>query len=470
MVENQANNSNQQFAEWLIEQINNFSENEFVIDSYFSQGLVIYMFDRVLGKYKNIDAVFLNDEGVGKNIQQALSVISNRLKYGVENKYFWEGLLQLIENSGYADDIHYGFTKVQDLIDQFPSDQTEKFLGGIFVGIENLIPSENDTEPKFDSLVSLTPEANKLALLICHRKDESLDNDSLNNLRNTISNLVLVEQIQGEMIEFIEQFIHEFGREDSDVFISGAIQALEKDNGVNLPLLDMLVRVNEFLNNDSRTSIVKKIDSLISSNTPEQIEEAIKIVEKVGSLKSYQEGLSTYSENWLSHFGPDVIPLFRNKIKLYTLLIKFNLMEADRFIEISIPHFPFAGNPEQLSSLMEGFENIKEGISESAGAQITQSIVAHINQFGLATLKAIKLAINWINLVEEGVRTNYNSVILSRIPRGLLRGFCALAKSVPVGAKFRNTPSACGGDRNFEDFASLLLGNSVMHQVNIFQF
>jgi two-component system NarL family sensor kinase len=45
--------------------------------------------------------------------------------------------------------------------------------------------------------------------------------------------------------------------------------------------------------------------------------------------------------------------------------------------------------------------------------------------------------------------------ILHRIPRGLLRGFCALAKSAPVGAKFRNTPSACGGDRNFEDFASL---------------
>ena len=34
--------------------------------------------------------------------------------------------------------------------------------------------------------------------------------------------------------------------------------------------------------------------------------------------------------------------------------------------------------------------------------------------------------------------------------------FQVLAKSVPEGAKFCNTPSACGGDRNFEDFASLL--------------
>ncbi|MCJ7700490.1 MAG: hypothetical protein MUO62_02810, partial [Anaerolineales bacterium] len=42
-------------------------------------------------------------------------------------------------------------------------------------------------------------------------------------------------------------------------------------------------------------------------------------------------------------------------------------------------------------------------------------------------------------------------------PRSLLRGFHALAKSVPAGAKFRNTPSACGGDRNFEDFATLFL-------------
>jgi hypothetical protein len=48
------------------------------------------------------------------------------------------------------------------------------------------------------------------------------------------------------------------------------------------------------------------------------------------------------------------------------------------------------------------------------------------------------------------------SFTLHRIPCGLLRGFCVLAKSVPEGAKFRNTPSACDGDRNFEDFASLL--------------
>ena len=46
-------------------------------------------------------------------------------------------------------------------------------------------------------------------------------------------------------------------------------------------------------------------------------------------------------------------------------------------------------------------------------------------------------------------------VYLNGIPRSLLRGFQVLAKSVPEGAKFRNTPSACGGDRNFEDFASL---------------
>jgi len=33
--------------------------------------------------------------------------------------------------------------------------------------------------------------------------------------------------------------------------------------------------------------------------------------------------------------------------------------------------------------------------------------------------------------------------------------FQVLAKSVPEGAKFRKMPSACGGDRNLEDFASL---------------
>jgi hypothetical protein len=49
-----------------------------------------------------------------------------------------------------------------------------------------------------------------------------------------------------------------------------------------------------------------------------------------------------------------------------------------------------------------------------------------------------------------------NAFILIGILRSLLRGFQVLAKSVPEATKFRNTPSACGGDRNFEDFASLL--------------
>jgi hopanoid biosynthesis associated radical SAM protein HpnH len=43
------------------------------------------------------------------------------------------------------------------------------------------------------------------------------------------------------------------------------------------------------------------------------------------------------------------------------------------------------------------------------------------------------------------------------MPRSLLRGFQTLTKSVPFVAIFLNTSSACGGDRNFEDFASFLV-------------
>ena len=49
--ENQEHNLNQKFAEWLIEQIKSFSENEQVIDWYFSKSLVTYMFDRLNRKF-----------------------------------------------------------------------------------------------------------------------------------------------------------------------------------------------------------------------------------------------------------------------------------------------------------------------------------------------------------------------------------------------------------------------------------
>jgi hypothetical protein len=46
--------------------------------------------------------------------------------------------------------------------------------------------------------------------------------------------------------------------------------------------------------------------------------------------------------------------------------------------------------------------------------------------------------------------------LLSCITLVVLNGeFQVLAKSVPEGARFRNTLSACGGDRKFEDFSSL---------------
>jgi hypothetical protein len=43
--------------------------------------------------------------------------------------------------------------------------------------------------------------------------------------------------------------------------------------------------------------------------------------------------------------------------------------------------------------------------------------------------------------------------------------FQVFTKSAPEGAKFRHTPSACGGDRNFEDFASLLHSSITVNDV-----
>ena len=48
-------------------------------------------------------------------------------------------------------------------------------------------------------------------------------------------------------------------------------------------------------------------------------------------------------------------------------------------------------------------------------------------------------------------------IFLHKIPCSFLRGFHALAISVPAGAKFRNIPSACGGFRNFEDLPVYLM-------------
>ena len=47
------------------------------------------------------------------------------------------------------------------------------------------------------------------------------------------------------------------------------------------------------------------------------------------------------------------------------------------------------------------------------------------------------------------------SLFFSEYPVACYVGSELYEKSVPIGAKFRNPPSACGGDRNFEDFSNL---------------
>ncbi|MGD8404991.1 MAG: AAA family ATPase [Anaerolineales bacterium] len=80
-----------------------------------------------------------------------------------------------------------------------------------------------------------------------------------------------------------------------------------------------------------------------------------------------------------------------------------------------------------------------------------------INEIADEAKEFLLILDDYHHIDDASIHATLNFFILYRIPRGLLRGFCALAKSVPEGAKFRNTPSACGGDRNFEDFASLLI-------------
>lgn len=395
-----------QFLEWLISQAPRYSEGEGIIEEYFSGSLLDYVFDRLMGTYKELPAVYLND-GIGLEIEKTLSIIAGRLMQGLENVLYWKGILRLLMNSGDADDVKYSLDAIKTLSNHVPISMIEEFVQGIFYGLENLIPATNDASPDYDGLNSLTDQALNLVVVLRRRKGQNLDKNLLNQLPDHVSKLVVVESVQTSFINFIQEFVKEFGANDGEKFLDGLANAFSTSGDVLL--FDPLVNLNEFLNEAQRTKIVEKTSSLVTSNNVEQIKTAYSWIEKIGGLSNYNEILRRQSELWLSQLAPGDAVLLESKLGFFDLLVRVHALTADQLVTRISPHFPFAGNDAQLRVAILEIENVKDKISATQGGLLFQAIVSTIGQFGALSSKALKLIAGWIDQVGEKERDTFNS-------------------------------------------------------------
>jgi hypothetical protein len=397
------------FIEWLISQVEAYSNRDEIVDRYFSTNLLDYMFSRLLGDIKGLETLDLGSDGMGETIQSALSVIENRIKAGVENKHYWQGVCDLTKRTNSIQEIQYCYIRIRELISYLPDEYIEKLMQGVFLGLENLVEVDDNNKTEVSSL---STEATEISLLLRRHKGKGLDKNELKELPAVFSKLFSVVEIQTSLLSLVGNFSKEFGKEDGEIFISCAIEVFTSlENNLDESIIVILVNLNEFMSQDHRKVVLSKINKLVMTNDPVAIQKASSFIEKIGVIPEYKQEFAEYIDKWTGIIIADVPDLLQMKLQIYVNLVKLEIFNSDKLIEHLIPLFPFAGNQPQLLVVIDELSNITKYISSPDGVKLFQIIMPNIEHFSPYKNRALAFIVSWIEYVDDGLRDNFNSQV-----------------------------------------------------------
>ncbi|MBS4060903.1 MAG: hypothetical protein KG029_10925 [Bacteroidetes bacterium] len=419
---------NREFAEWLISRAETYSNDDSSIKSYFSQELIDYIFHRLLGNFENVDAVYLSQDEIGKNILILLNIVATRIDNGINNQSFWRGIILLIKESPDSFEIQYCLEKTEALIDHLNTEFIEELQQNIIAGFCNLVDEEK--EENSDATISIFEKAINVVTLLQRRKKQTLNKEIFIGMPANIARILQFDAYQKPLLLFVENFANEFGKDDSEIYISGIVEAFgeetsDENSGINL--IDSLINLNDRLTQMHRSKIVEKINVLISSNDQAQVDLALKYMSKIVSILEYKEPIASYVDIWISKFGPDALSLLEKKFGIYNLLIESEILNVDDLVNNIIPHFPFSGDQEKLQVIFTGLMVAKKNISNVVGKDLFHVILSNVSTFGNSTIKAFELIASWIDDVEESDRIQFHSHIIQSFTTSPVEYMCILS-------------------------------------------
>ncbi|MEK6750663.1 MAG: P-loop NTPase fold protein [Chloroflexota bacterium] len=406
---------NQEFANWLISQATTYSDNDFVIDKYFSNDLVDYMVSRLSGKDFNLEPLYIDDQPLGENIGKALNVVAARILKGVTNSNYWFGLLRLLESIDILDTT-YVFDKSSELALFVPEDLVEEFISGAFLSIKSLGQLTDDNKIENAELAQLLEKVIGLTFQLRRNKAEKLDNQKLEALSSSMSILLTQDFLRERLLTFVETFAKEFGANDADIFITSTLNAIADpvDNSeLESTLISKCFELEDYLGQHHRDQIVHKVNGYIKSNDQSKIELALPLIEKLGQISVYKEPVRNYQPEWLAMLGVDAVTLLQAKIQLFEMLIEYDLLHADQFVEKIISLLPFGGDQERLQIVFNSVAKEEEHLSVDVGKSLFSALLAHIESLSTQISRALGIASTWKESIDDEVeRTSFDSVVL----------------------------------------------------------
>lgn len=414
-----SNDSNREFAEWLIGEFDKYSENNLVMDKYFSGSLISYMAGRLIGDFEGIPSLDLDEGNLGKSIEKGFDIVAAFVSEGGSSPQFWNGLQRLISESGNLDEYRYSSDHLRNILEQIPKPSIKGLLKAVLIGLNSIV-SEDEVSNDW-----LSEEINLISNLRGSMEEEFNQKDVAAISQNFSELLKLNTHIE-PLLAFSEKYSKEF--DDSPyplaIGVVNSFGALGISGEEGRSILETIIRQNDLLDVSLRKVVVADINAWVVSNNETYIENAAEYLTLLSKVDEYTELITEHGASWVNIIQNEAFPLFSKKTSFILAATQNGFIDADPFVAKLIPLIPFGGEQDKLTHILDSLMSIREMISIEAGQDLFNSILTHIGSLGAQTTKALDFISLWIDPVDDGLKSNYSTHLYNQFqssPTDVLR-------------------------------------------------
>lgn len=407
---------NREFAEWLIGQASEYSENPSVIQSYFAHDLVVFMSRRLNEEDESSGYVFLEDsEGLGYDIRIAFELIAREIGNGYESESFWKAILIIIGESNTSSEIEFAIKTVELLFENFPSSFFEEFLETSVAAIRRMV-DESEANSGAEDLIAIIETFGRSALKIRSRRETPIKIDQLREFVSNLSFLLGIEGISEKVLSFIENYLHSFGKDENVLFMQSVIGAFSNyADACQLGELNLnfLINWRKYMKPEQWKEVVLRIDQLFKSNEAAKLEIFNHYLALILGSAQLKKIIVDQSVTWLDLFSREDTQLLKEKLNAYDSLVTAEVINANDLINKIISQMPFGGDQAQLDLIMTEIEKVGSKISGDVGINLFDSVMNNIDFFVGLKPRALRLLSRWIKNVNEASHSSFHSSLYS---------------------------------------------------------
>jgi hypothetical protein len=384
------------FFEWFVSKIKDYINYPLIMDSFYSNLLIKYIFDRCTIEFENMEGVVIGEDGFGSDVAIAITELVRRIKNTKDNEFIWSEIIRLSQESNITgEEIFFVCNLVQNHVDEFPGNLTPNLLLSLFTYLERNIGDNQDSSNLMENMSCIY----ELYKSITRKKKFSYFVNIIDELKKIFRILLLDDSSSLVTLEFIKSYTLEFGSEKSNYMIDEIIYIYEQTDLCNSKadtIFEVIFRTNNYLKLEQRLRIVNKIIDTYQENSFEKINKAKDLLEKIVDIYGYKKVIRNNVERVISVTN-DSIEIFTIKFDLAIFLVIQGLYSGNKIIYPIIENFPYGNELPKIQLILKRLDEIAYLISNSYGEILIDTLLINIENLKDVIFEVLKLVSYWIN-------------------------------------------------------------------------